>query len=199
MIGQAARRPAIFAILVLVTGVITGMVLYSRDGFFGLNSDFVVAESPHGYGIPLRDEAFVQIARPGVLPSASRLEFIDGSPEPDQYAWQALTTLPGFVVAAGAFLLLWRLLWGARNGVYLPLVASRVRFLGWWLLAGGLLAPQIENLAMTRLLETVAPGEAGYQLRDVPLVVPLVGLGLLALASVLREGARMREDLEGVV
>ncbi|MEV4188842.1 hypothetical protein AB0J28_46155 [Streptosporangium canum] len=194
-----ARQPAVFAALALVTGVITGMVLYSRAGFFGLAYDLVVAQSPDYYGIPLDDPAFTQMARPGVMASASGLEFIDGSPDAGQYLWQALTTFPGFVVTAGAFFLMWRLMWRARGGVYIPQVARRVRFLGGWLLAGGLLAPQIENFAMMRLLDTMAVGEAGYRTGEIPLVVPLVGLGLLALAGILRDGVRMREDLEGTV
>ncbi|MFI6802515.1 hypothetical protein [Streptosporangium canum] len=194
-----ARQPAVFAVLVLVTGVITGMVLYSRAGFFGLTYDLVVAQSPNYYGIPLDDPAFTQMARPGVMASANGLEFIDGSPDAGQYLWQALTAFPGFVVTVGAFFLMWRLMWRARGGVYIPQVARRVRFLGGWLLAGGLLAPQIENFAMMRLLDTMAVGEAGYRTGEVPLVVPLVGLGLLALAGILRDGVRMREDLEGTV
>lgn len=198
-IGRVARQPAVFAVLVLVTGVITGMVLYSRAGFFGLTYDLVVAQSPNYYGIPLDDPAFTQMARPGVMASANGLEFIDGSPDAGQYLWQALTAFPGFVVTVGAFFLMWRLMWRARGGVYIPQVARRVRFLGGWLLAGGLLAPQIENFAMMRLLDTMAVGEAGYRTGEVPLVVPLVGLGLLALAGILRDGVRMREDLEGTV
>ncbi|MFD8533655.1 DUF2975 domain-containing protein [Streptosporangium canum] len=194
-----ARQPAVFAVLVLVTGVITGMVLYSRAGFFGLTYSVIAAQSPNGYGIPLDHPAFTQMARPGVMASANGLEFIDGSPDTGQYLWQALTTFPGFVVASGAFFLLWRLLWRARSGVYIPQVARQVRLLGWWLLVGGLLAPQIERFARMRLLDTMAVGEANYLLGEIPLVVPLVALGLLALAGILRDGVRMRDDLEGTV
>lgn len=198
-IGRVARRPAVFAVLVLVTGVVTGMVLYSRAGFFGLTYRVIAAQSPNGYGIPLDHPAFTQMARPGVMASANGLEFIDGSPDAGQYLWHALTTFPGFVVAAGAFFLLWRLLWRARGGVYISQVTRQVRFLGWWLLGGGLLAPQIENFAMMRLLDTMAVGEARYQIGEIPLVVPLVGLGALAVAGILRDGVRMRDDLEGVI
>lgn len=198
-IGRVVRRPAVFAVLVLVTGVITGMVLYSRAGLFGLTFDIVMAQSPNRYGIPLDHPAFTEMTRPGVMASASDLQFIDGSPDTGQYVWQALTTFPSFVVTAGAFFLLWRLLWQARGGVYIPQAARQVRFLGRWLLAGGLLAPQIENFAMMRLLDTLAVGEANYGLREIPLVVPLVGLGLLALAGILRDGVRMRDDLEGTI
>ncbi|SFK55531.1 Protein of unknown function [Streptosporangium canum] len=198
-IGRVARQPAVFAVLVLVTGVITGMVLYSRAGFFGLTYSVIAAQSPNGYGIPLDHPAFTQMARPGVMASANGLEFIDGSPDTGQYLWQALTTFPGFVVASGAFFLLWRLLWRARSGVYIPQVARQVRLLGWWLLVGGLLAPQIERFARMRLLDTMAVGEANYLLGEIPLVVPLVALGLLALAGILRDGVRMRDDLEGTV
>ncbi|MDP9847645.1 hypothetical protein [Streptosporangium lutulentum] len=194
-----ARQPTVLAVLILVTGVITGMVLYSRAGFFGLTYDLVVAQSPNGYGIRLDHPAYTQMARPGVMASANGLEYIDGSPDAGQYLWQALTTFPGFVVAVGAFFLIWRLMWRARGGVYMPQVARRVRFLGWWLLVGGLLAPQIENFAMMRLLDTMAMGVASYQIREIPLVVPLVALGLLALVGILRDGVRMREDLAGTV
>ncbi|MFC7647570.1 hypothetical protein ACFQX6_48965 [Streptosporangium lutulentum] len=198
-IGRVARQPTVLAVLILVTGVITGMVLYSRAGFFGLTYDLVVAQSPNGYGIRLDHPAYTQMARPGVMASANGLEYIDGSPDAGQYLWQALTTFPGFVVAVGAFFLIWRLMWRARGGVYMPQVARRVRFLGWWLLVGGLLAPQIENFAMMRLLDTMAMGVASYQIREIPLVVPLVALGLLALVGILRDGVRMREDLAGTV
>ncbi|MEU7892962.1 hypothetical protein AB0B45_08850 [Nonomuraea sp. NPDC049152] len=198
-IGRVARRPAVFAVLVLVTGVITGMVLYSRAGLFGLTYRAVVAQSPNDYGIPLDHPAFTQMIRPGVMASANGLEFIDGSPDAGQYLWQALTAFPGFVVAVGAFFLLWQLLWRARGGVYILQVARQVRLLGWWLLVGGLLAPQIEHFAMMRLLDTLAVDEANYGVREIPLVVPLVGLGLLALAGILRDGVRMRDDLEGAI
>ncbi|MEV4895767.1 hypothetical protein AB0K48_41000 [Nonomuraea sp. NPDC055795] len=140
-----ARRPAIFALLVAATGAITGMVLYSQAGLLGLGSRFAVARSPHGFGISLDgDPAFTQGALPGVHVSAGSVEFLTGSPDTAQYIWQALTTLPAFLVTAVAFFLVWRLLWRARQGVYLA-------------------------------------------------------LGLLAVASVLRDGVRMRDDLEGTV
>ncbi|MFC7646220.1 hypothetical protein ACFQX6_40745 [Streptosporangium lutulentum] len=80
-IGRVARQPTVLAVLILVTGVITGMVLYSRAGFFGLTYDLVVAQSPNGYGIRLDHPAYTQMARPGVMASANGLEYIDGSPD----------------------------------------------------------------------------------------------------------------------
>ncbi|MEV4569459.1 DUF2975 domain-containing protein [Nonomuraea sp. NPDC049419] len=198
-LGRAARRPAVFAVLVAVTGVITGMVLYSRAGLFGLTYPHVVAQSPAGYGIGLDEPAFAAEALPGVKAMAGDLHFMDGTPDAGQYILQALSTLPGFVVTAVAFFLLWRLLWRAREGAYLPQVARQVRVLGWWLFAGGLLAPQIEHVAMMALLDTMAANESHYLPREIPVIVPLVGVGLLALASVLRTGVRMRDDLEGTV
>ncbi|KAB8197610.1 hypothetical protein FH608_003435 [Nonomuraea phyllanthi] len=198
-IGRAVRRPVVFALLVLVTGAITGMVLYSKSGLFGLTDPHVVAQSPSLYGISLDEPAFTERARSGVVAMAGDLGFIDPSPDTGQYVLQALTTLPGFAVTAGAFFLVWRLLWRARDGVYLAQVAGQVRVLGWWLLAGGLLAPQLEHLAMMTLLDTMTTGESYYGIKEIPLVVPLAGLGLLALAGVLRTGVQMRDDLEGTV
>ncbi|NBE93975.1 DUF2975 domain-containing protein [Nonomuraea sp. KC401] len=198
-IGRVARRPAVFAVLVLVTGMITGLVLYSRAGLFGLTYQHVVAQSPSSYGISLDELAFTEMTRPGVTALAGDLQFIDGSPDTGQYILQALTTFPSFAVTVGAFFLLWRLLWRARNGAYLPQAAAQVRVLGWWLLASGLLAPQIEHFAMMALLDTMAVNESYFGVKEIPVIVPLVGLGLLALANVLRTGVRMRDDLEGTV
>ncbi|MFI6532532.1 DUF2975 domain-containing protein [Nonomuraea sp. NPDC050547] len=195
-----ARRPAIFALLVAATGAITGMVLYSQAGLFGLGSRLAVARSPHGFGISLDGHpAFTQGALPGVHVSAGSVEFFTGSPGTVQYIWQALTTVPTFLVTAVAFFLVWRLLWRARQGVYLPRVVGQVRLLGWCLLIGGLLAPQLEHFAMMRLLDTLARNESFYGPANASLAVPLLGLGLLAVASVLRDGVRMRDDLEGTV
>ncbi|MEV4799332.1 DUF2975 domain-containing protein [Nonomuraea sp. NPDC049421] len=199
ILGRAARRPAVFAGLVAVTGAVTGMVLYSRAGLFGLTYPQVVAQSPGRYGIGLDEPAFTAGVLPGVKAMTGDLHFVDGTPDAGQYILQALTTFPGFVVAAVAFFLLWRLLWRAREGAYLPQVARQVRLLGWWLLVGGLLAPQIEHVAMMALLDTMAANESHHLPREIPVIVPLVGAGLLALASVLRTGVRMRDDLEGTV
>lgn len=198
-VGRMARRPAIFVTLVLIAGAITGLVLYSRAGLFGLTGRHVMAQSPGSYGIGLDEPAYTDGARPGVTAEASELRFFDWSPDTGQYVLQALTTFPSSVLAIGAFFLLWRLLWRARDGVYLPQVAAQVRVLGWWLLAGGLLAPQIEHFAMMALLDTMAANEAHFGPKEIPVIVPLVGLGLLALANVLRTGVRMRDDLEGTV
>ncbi|MCG5217626.1 DUF2975 domain-containing protein [Streptosporangium soli] len=196
---RAARTPAVFALLVLVTGVITSMALYSRQGFFGLTGGFVVGDSPNFHSIPIEDLAYTEGTRPSVLVSANDLSYVDFTPDTGQYIWQALTTAPSFIVAAGAFFLVWRLLWRARKEVFIPQVARQVRLLGWWLLAGGLLAPQAEAFAMMRLMDSLTVDPGVYLLKEIPPVVPLVGLGLLALAAVLRKAVRMRDDLKGLV
>ncbi|WP_336207578.1 hypothetical protein [Nonomuraea sp. LPB2021202275-12-8] len=197
-LGRLTRTPSGFAALAVVAGGIAGLAIFSRAGLFGLTDGLVVARAFGSYGIPVDD--LHEMARPGVLPSAGELSFIDATPTATQYLWQALTTLPGAVLTAGALFLLGRLLWQARGGAYVPRVARQARGLGWWLLIGGILAAAVEEIAMIRLLDTVAlQVDTAFRLREAPVVVLLAGLGMLLVGSVLRDGVRMREDLEGTV
>ncbi|WP_049560454.1 hypothetical protein [Nonomuraea sp. SBT364] len=197
-LGRLIRLPSVFAILTLIAGLATGLAVFSRAGFLGIDRGHVVARAFEAYGIPV--EGISAMARPGVLASAGELTFVDGTPSALQHLWQALTVLPTAVLTAGAFVLLCRLLWAARGGAYVFPVGRRLRGLGWWLLAGGLLAAAVEELAMIMLLDSVATQvDTAFRLRGVPVLVLLAGLGMLVLGNVLRDGARMREDLEGTV
>ncbi|GAA4220868.1 hypothetical protein FHR32_005461 [Streptosporangium album] len=107
MIGRMTARPAVFVLLVVITGAITGLVLYSRAGLFGLTYGSVDARTPNSfYGFSVQDEEWAaQLARPGVMPNMSgRLGFHDPTPDTGQLIWQAMI-FPGFVVAAGLGLL----------------------------------------------------------------------------------------------
>ena len=116
-----------------------------------------------------------------------------------------LGTVPTTVLLLVCLFLLDRLLQGAsRDGFYTPQTASRLRLLGWWLLAGSLAAHLIEAVARAAVLADLAqsaPSGVGSWLDmwTTPYLALLVGLGLITFARIARAGSAMRADLEGVV
>ena len=115
------------------------------------------------------------------------------------------STLPSSLLLIGGLFLLHQLLKGAaRDGIYTARTASRLRVLGWWLLAGSVVAELIESnlkAALLAELTTTSTFSAGAWLGmwSAPYMAVLTGLGLLTFARITSAGAAMREDLEGVV
>ncbi|HWN59753.1 MAG TPA: hypothetical protein VNO25_03705, partial [Streptosporangiaceae bacterium] len=104
----------------------------------------------------------------------------------------------------GAFYLAMRLTRAAaRDGVYTAQAARLVLILGWWLLAGGLVATVAEAFARVNLLAQLVtwPVDWGQWpvAWSVSWPVVLIGLGLIIFARIMRISAGMRADLEGTV
>ena len=122
--------------------------------------------------------------------------------------WQALaftvTMLPIDLLRLGALYLAMRLArTAARDGVYTAQAARLLLILGWWLLAGGLVATVTEAFARLNLLGQLVTWRVDWGQWPVAWSVswPVVwiGLGLIVFARVMRIGAGMRADLEGTV
>jgi hypothetical protein len=108
---------------------------------------------------------------------------------------------------SGILLLLWRLLVIARRGgPFTVQVAAAMRMLGWYIIAGSVLAAAIEQLATVLLLDSmVAPRPEGIgsiavaALRALVPVPALAGAALLTFARIVRLGAAMDDELQGTV
>ncbi|MEV6756620.1 DUF2975 domain-containing protein [Streptomyces sp. NPDC051214] len=116
-----------------------------------------------------------------------------------------ISRLVPLVVTVTALLLVLRLIKGAeREGLYTARTAGRLRGLGWWLLAGSVLAAILTSVVDRALVASLS-AESGMQalsglvLWDVPFMAIITGLGILSFARVMRIGCTMREDLEGTV
>jgi hypothetical protein len=134
------------------------------------------------------DTAFVCTARPTVGQS---LAF-------------AGTLLPVDLLRLGALYLAMRLARTAvGDGVYTARAARLMLILGWWLLAGGLVATVAEAFARVNLLAQLVtwPVDWGQWpvAWSISWPVALIGLGLVIFARIMRIGAGMRADLEGTV
>ncbi|MEV5258917.1 hypothetical protein [Streptomyces anulatus] len=122
-----------------------------------------------------------------------------------QHTLDILIKLPWVVLLIGGLLLLNQLLKAAeKEGVYTLRTAARVSRLGWLLLGGTTLAGLVEANAKAALLDTLSR-EAPYTVASwlniwtPPYLAILIGLGLLTFSRIIRAGADMRDDLEGVV
>ncbi|MEZ0106132.1 hypothetical protein ABH920_000113 [Catenulispora sp. EB89] len=85
-----------------------------------------------------------------------------------------------------------------RKGLYTSGFATRLRFLGWFLVADSVLRPAVEHYAARKLWATLAAGPIDHRWA-VLWIYLFAGLALLSLARIMRVGTEMREDLEGVV
>jgi hypothetical protein len=116
----------------------------------------------------------------------------------------ALVVLPIGLFRLGALYLAVRLARAvARDGVYAAEAARLLLILGWWLLAGGLVATVAEAFARMNLLSQLVTWNVDWGqwpvAWSVSWPVAWIGLGLVIFARVMRIGAGMRADLEGTV
>jgi hypothetical protein len=116
----------------------------------------------------------------------------------------AVTLLPAGLLRLGTLYLAMRLArTAARDGVYTLQAARLVLSLGWWLLAGGLVATVAEGFARLNLLGLLVTWpvdwvhQPGSWAPSWP--VEWFGLGLIIFARIMRVSAGMRADLEGTV
>ncbi|HTT50216.1 MAG TPA: hypothetical protein VMH35_02280 [Streptosporangiaceae bacterium] len=115
-----------------------------------------------------------------------------------------IIALPIDLLRLGALYLAMRLArTAAADGVYTTTAARLVLILGWWLLAGGLVATAAQALARMNLLGQLVTWHLDWgqwpAAWSVSWPVVWIGLGLIIFARIMRIGAGMRADLEGTV
>lgn len=115
----------------------------------------------------------------------------------------ALTRLPSAVLFLGVLVFMHRFLRGAKSeGVYGRPAARRLRFLGWYLIIGGLAVETTQLLALGVAVDLQQVQGSWWNAKsywETPVTLLLVGVGLLTFARIMRIGTRMSEDLEGTV
>ena len=116
----------------------------------------------------------------------------------------AVTLLPAGLLRVGALYLAMRLArTAARDGVYTVQAARLVLFLGWWLLAGGLVTSMAEGFAQLNLLGLLVTWHVDWlhwpASWGLSWPVEWFGLGLIIFARIMRVSVGRRADLEGTV
>jgi Protein of unknown function (DUF2975) len=110
-----------------------------------------------------------------------------------------LTALPTYAVIVALLVLLLRIVWRARRDEPFTMATARgLRVLALVTLAGGYLGSLVELVAAMHLSSTVTTdGVVGFS--QLPLHWFLIGVGLFAVAEVIKRGHAMRAELETVV
>jgi hypothetical protein len=139
---------------------------------------------------------------PGVRATWTAADVCIAHPTAGQSLAYTLTLLPLDLLRLGALYLAMRLArTAARDGVYTARASRLVLILGWWVLAGGLVAAVAAAFARLNLLGQLTAwnldwahwpsswGSSGTWF----------GLGLIIFARVMRVSSGMRADLEGTV
>jgi Protein of unknown function (DUF2975) len=141
---------------------------------------------------------------PGVRATWTTATVCAAHPTAGQHVAAAVAVLPIDLFRLGALYLAMRLARAvARDGVYTAAAARLLLILGWWLLAGGLVATVADAFARMNLLGQLITGNVDWGqwpvAWSVSWPVAWIGLGLIVFASIMRTGAEMRADLEGTV
>jgi hypothetical protein len=141
---------------------------------------------------------------PGVRATWTTASVCTSHPTAGQAVAFAVTLLPLGLLRLGALYLAMRLArTAARDGVYTARAARLVLIMGWWLLAGGLVATVTEAFARLNLLGQLVTWNVDWGqwpvAWSVSWPVVFIGLGLITFARIMRISAGMRADLEGTV
>lgn len=191
-------------ILGLVFGIVAAIMGWGSFGGFGRAVVCATNEMSRVSGFSTRQPGIG--ARPGAYLSLTvPITACTSHPSFGQRLLLTLTRLPTQLVWAGILLLLWRMLRVVgRRGPFSPQVAAAMRVLGWFVLAGTLVATVIQGLAADQLLNTMLVHDRGLgdalsrPLSALP-VAALAGVGLLILARFIRLGVSMDEEIKGTV
>jgi hypothetical protein len=203
----AAVFGSLFAAVLILAAVAT---LVGTGTLGGLGHALVCATDPNvSGGSGASPFTSVYAARPGAAlqPPNAPLSACAIHPGFGQHLLYSLMTIPQILLWSGILLLLWRLLVIARRGgPFTVRVAAAMRVLGWYIVAGSVLAAAIEQLATVLLLGSlVAPRPEGIgsvavaALRALVPVPALAGAALLTFARILRLGAAMGDEIQGTV
>lgn len=184
-----------------ITALLLGVVLsvFTSASIWGIgerdicvqNDDISVGEGPGAYA---------HLVRRGVAASGQGLSLCLQHASAWQKTLYVLTQLPAGVFALGLLILLWRLTAGARRlGPFARVNARRLRMLGWWLIAGDLIADNTQALAHTALLRSMmtsdeAPAWPGH-LPAFSWAMLIAGLGVITVARILAMATEMHEEL----
>ncbi|MGW7413478.1 DUF2975 domain-containing protein [Streptomyces sp. NPDC054863] len=136
----------------------------------------------------------------GVEASSSAARLCQDGPSVGQRAADLGGQLPWLLFASLALLLFSRLLKAVlEHGSFTEVVSQRLSLLGWFVVVGMPLAGLVVGWSQSWLVGSMAPVAGSGPTVSGPLELVLAGLAAVIMGKIMREGVRMREDLEGTV
>ncbi|MEV0535070.1 DUF2975 domain-containing protein [Kitasatospora sp. NPDC050463] len=136
----------------------------------------------------------------GAEAAASATRLCQDSPSMGQRAADLGGRLPWPLFGTLALLLFSRLLKTVtRQGPFTDSVSRQLSALGWFVTAGTLVTGLVAGWSQSWLVDSMAPIVGSGPTLSGPLVLVLAGLAAVIMGKIMREGVRMREDLEGTI
>lgn len=136
----------------------------------------------------------------GVEASSSAARLCQDSPSVGQRAADFGSRLPWLLFGALALLLFSRMLRAVvLRGPFTGTVAQRFSVLGWFVAVGTPVTGLVVGWSHSWLVGSMAPIVGSGPTVNGPVALALAGLAAVIMGRVMREGARMREDLEGTI
>lgn len=191
------RLTRILASVTFVLSVLWGLVFIGTglthmldDGAVCVQTGFW-ANASLGDGLPIGK---------GVEASSSATRLCQNGPSGAQRAADLGGELPWLLFASLALLLFSRLLKAVLvQGPFTDAVARRLTVLGWFVTVGTPLAGLVVGWSQSWLVGSMAPIVGSGPTVAEPQVLILAGLAAVIMGKIMREGVRMREDLEGTI
>ncbi|MGW7005518.1 DUF2975 domain-containing protein [Streptomyces sp. NPDC054933] len=135
-----------------------------------------------------------------VKASSSATRLCQDSPSAGQRAADLGSELPWLLFGSLALLLFSRLLKAVqRQGPFTDTVAQRLSTLGWFVAVGTPLAGLVVGWSQSWLVGSMAPVAGSGPTVSGSTGLVLAGLAAVIMGKIMREGVRMREDLEGTI
>jgi Protein of unknown function (DUF2975) len=197
----------LFTAIVVVGVLLTSPWSASSIDFYGFKTGPACASVPLNGLFETGGGSTIADLRPQASAgTGEQVSLCANHPSFGQRALVTLTEAPAAVLYLAILLLLWQLVRTIRqDGPFAVLVARRLRFLAWFILAGSAVITAGQSMAQSAFASTVVtdPVPVGSNVAGAltdGLVLPaLLACGLLTLARVIRAGARMADDLAGTV
>jgi hypothetical protein len=193
-------------VALLLVGLV-GTVWDSHTSMFGLGSDSVCTNASLN-GITTGEAAsnLLPHLRHGASSYPSAIGVCASRPTAGQRTLVTLTEAPTVLLYLAILLLLGQLLRTVRRaGPFAPVIARRVRFLGWFIPGGYLAVTVGQSVAQSYFVSSVVTDQVPVVSNAINTVLGgifppvLIACGLLTLARVMRVGAQMSDDLAGTV
>ncbi|WP_405490498.1 DUF2975 domain-containing protein [Streptomyces sp. NBC_00096] len=191
------RLTRTLAALTFALAVLSGLAFIGK-GITHLGDDGAVcvqtgfwASTPLGYELPIGE---------GVKASSSATRLCQDGPSAGQRAADLGGELPWLLFGSVSLLLFSRLLRAVLlQGPFTDAVARRLSALGWFVAVGTPLAGLVVGWSQSWLVGSMAPMVGSGPTVTGPQVLLLAGLAAVIMGKIMREGVRMREDLEGTI
>ncbi|MBH1938031.1 DUF2975 domain-containing protein [Streptomyces sp. AV19] len=136
----------------------------------------------------------------GVDASSSAARLCQDSPSAGQRAADLGGELPWLLFGSLALLLFSRLLKAVLlQGPFTDAASQRLSVLGWFVAVGTPLTGLAVGWSQSWLVGSMAPAVGSGPTVSGPQVLVLAGLAAVIMGKIMREGVRMREDLEGTI